>query len=116
MTAMMMTTKKQLNNTWRVAAFMSSDQAGMAITAIQSIFEAMSKSKLGSVRTGYLSSRNARSDMAVSRPAVAVVASGFYGHAVPVDGSSVASAATPASLGSDRVTLQRPTLRMHQVM
>jgi hypothetical protein len=112
---MMMTTKKQLNNTWRVAAFMSSDQAGMAITAIQSIFEAMSKSKLGSVRTGYLSSRNARSDMAVTRPAVAVVASGFYGHAVPVD-SSVASAATPASLGSDRVTLQRPTLRMHQVM
>jgi hypothetical protein len=41
---------------------------------------------------------------------------GCYGHAAPVNGSSVAGAAgMRANLGS-QVTSQRPTRRMHQVM
>src|SRR4051812_30330019 len=70
MTAMMMTTKEQLNSTSPVAALMSSaTRWGRATAAIQMTFQVTLNSRIGSIRMGYLSPRNARSDMAVSRQA-----------------------------------------------
>jgi len=70
MTAMMTTTREQLTSTWLVAASMSwATRWGRATAAIQIIFQSTSNSRIGSMRMGYRSPRNASSDMAVSRQA-----------------------------------------------
>ena len=63
-----MTTKEQLNSTPRVAAFMSwGDQVGDGARCDPDHLPGDLDGRIGSVWTAYLSPRNARSDMAVSR-------------------------------------------------